>query len=373
MATRLLIDNWMLQDVNESLQEGLSSEPVGEIAINLQNGTHNFNFMPQAVIQIDALLALLVNIVLRDVLIVDINFTDVWKNGDESLVNLNRLGILNAIDFSSSEKSIAEPRKVIVDRLCITPSILAIQRENERVWNERRESGDKHMSQLVWGSAGYLARSHVYETPYLGCPFRQALIKQTEFAHSNRDAVRNMETIINTKRAKLFQSLSPDRTGTYAAFNLPPIALEVIGESKESSQLLPVALQMRDKYKSLRVWLGEYQRALDIGNPREIRKQIRFLESIASDIDSMHLKSTGNSVNLSLGTSWLNLSVPIGRTIANLRDRFGVRAMFSNLVFSKQGDDSLRKLLAMFGEKNTRLSMVSYQHLVKRYSGINDI
>jgi hypothetical protein len=368
METRLLIDNWMLQDVNEALQVGLSEEDTGEIVIDFQKGMHNFNFMPHAVFQIDALLALLVNIVLRDALIVDNRFTHVWENGHESLRNLKYAGILNPFDFLSSEELIAEPRKVIVNRLCVTQSILTIQRKNERLWEEKRESKDEHMSQLVWGSAGYLARSHVYETPYLGCPFRQALIGQTEFIHRDIDAVRSVETIVNTKRAKLFQSLTTERKATYAAFNLPPIAIEVIGDSNEPDQLITVALQLRDKYKALRAWLGEYQRALDSEDPQDIRRNIRLLESIANDVDSKYSSRSEDAVKLSLGTTWLNLNVPVRSIIAKVQNKFGVRAMLSSLVFSKQGDDSLKKLLAMFGEKNTQLSMVVYQHLIRRYS-----
>lgn len=373
MGTSLLIDNWMLQDVNEALQVGLSEEDAGEIVIDFQKGVHNFNFMPHAVFQIDALLALLVNIVFRDALIVDNRFTNVWENGYESLRNLKYAGILNPFDFLSSEELIAEPRKVIVNRLCVTQSILTVQRENERLWEERRESKDEHMSQLVWGSAGYLARSHVYETPYLGCPFRQALIRQTEFINRDRDAVRSMETIINTKRAKLFQSLTPERKATYAAFNLPPVAIEVIGDSNKLSQLITVALQLRDKYKGLRDWLGEYQRALDSENPQDIRKHVRLLESIADDIDSKYSSRSEDAVKLSISTNWLNpvnLNVPVRGIIAKVQNRFGVRAMLSDLVLSRQGDDSLKKLLTMFGEKNTQLSMEVHQDLIRRYSNL---
>jgi hypothetical protein len=262
---------------------------------------------------------------------------------------------------------------MIVDRLCVTQSILAVQRENERLWEERRESKDEHMSQLVWGSAGYLARSHVYETPYLGCPFRQALIRQTEFINRDRDAVRSMETLINTKRAKLFQQITTDRNAIYAAFNLPPVAIEIIGDSNKPNQLIAVALQLRDKYKGLRDWLGEYQLALDSENPQDIRKHVRLLESIADDIDSKYSSRSEDAVKLSISTNWLNpvnLNVPVRSIIAKMQSRFGVRAMLSDLVLSRQGDDSLKKLLTMFGEKNTQLSMEVHQDLIRRYSNL---
>jgi hypothetical protein len=220
----------------------------------------------------------------------------------------------------------------------------------------------------VWGSAGYLARSHVYRTPYLGCPFRQALIKQTEFICGDRDAVHSMETVVNTKRAKLFQSLNPDRKATYASFNLPPIAIEIIGDSREPKQLITVAAQLRDKYKTLRAWLGEYQQILNSEDPQGIRKYIRLLESIGYDIDSKYPSKNEDAIKLSLGTNWINVNVPVRSIITEVKNKFGIRAMLSNLVFSMQGDESLKKLLAMFGLKNSKLSLVVHEDLIRRYS-----
>jgi hypothetical protein len=276
METKIIIDNWMLQDVNQALERGLSGDSSGEILIDILNDSHDFNSMPHAVFQIDALLSLLTNIVLRDHLIVDDKFTYVWENGHESLQTLRSAAIINTFDFLSSEELIAGPRKIIVDELCVTQSIRAVQRKNERFWEEKRKSADEHMSQLVWGTAGYLARSHVYETPYLGCPFRQALIRQTKFVGVTGDAVRNVEYIINTKRAKLFQKLSMDRSATYGTFNLPPVAIEIIGDSSEPGQLITVAMQLREKYGKPRFWLGEYQQALDSENPQKFKKHVRL-------------------------------------------------------------------------------------------------
>jgi hypothetical protein len=368
METKLLIDNWMLQDVNQALERGLSEDFSGEILIDTLNNSHDFNSMPHAVFQIDALLSLLTNIVLRDRLIVDGGFTYVWKNGHESLQTLRSMAIINLFDFLSSEELIAGPRKIIVDELCVTQSIRAVQRKNERLWEKRKESADKHMSQLVWGAAGYLARSHVYETPYLGCPFRQALIRQTKFVGVTGDAVRNVEYIINTKRAKLFQKLSLNRSSTYGTFNLPPVAIEVIGDSSEPGQLITVAVQLREKYKKLRTWLGEYQQALDSEDPQKIKKYVMLLESIARDIDSNYPSKSEDSVRLSLGTSWLGISAPVSNLVEKVRNKFGVRAMLSHIISAERGRKSLKKLLNMFGEKNTMLSATVHQHLISRYS-----
>jgi len=368
METKLLIDNWMLQDVKQALENGLSEDISGEISIDTLNDTHDFNSVPHAVFQIDALLSLLTNIVLRDHLIVDDKFTYVWESGHGSLQTLKSTAIIKPYDFLSSEEKISGPRKIIVEDLCVTKSIRAVQSKNERFWEERRQSADEHMSALVWGSAGYLARSHVYETPYLGCPFRQALIRQTKFVGVTGDAVSNVEYILNTKRAKLFQKLSINRSVKYGTFNLPPVAIEIIGDSNNSGQLITIAIQLREKYKKLRYWLGEYQQVLDSENTLKIKQYVNILESIARDIDSHYPNKSDDSVKLSLGTSWLNLSTPVSNLVEKAQNKFGVRAMLSNIVYAERGEKSLKKLLNMFGEKNTMLSTAVYQHLISRYS-----
>lgn len=368
MEDQLIIDNWMLQDINQAFEQGLSVEEGGEIVVDIKKDSHHFHYMPVAVLQIDALLMLLVNIVLRNGLIVDDRFTYVWDKGSESLQKLKGTNIINPFDFSSSEESIAEVRKAIVDELCVTRSIRTVQKANEILWERRGESFDDHMSQLVWGGAGYLARSHVYQTPYLGCPYRQALIRQTKFVGWRRDALRDMEHIINTKRANLFQDISGDRSARYATFNLPPVATEVINESNDTSQLIPVAMQLRDKYKKLRAWLKEYQNALDSDDPKSILKHRKMLESVARDIESEYSKAKEGSTHVSIGTTWLSLTIPVTTIVDKLRGKFGVRAMLNDLVFASRGEKSLDKLLALFGEKNTKLSRDTYQHLIARYS-----
>jgi len=42
--------------------------------------------------------------------------------------------------------------------------------------------------------------------------------------------------------------------------------------------------------------------------------------------------------------------------------------MLSNIIYAERGEKSLKKLLNMFGEKNTMLSTAVYQHLISRYS-----
>jgi len=375
MAGQLIIDNWMLEDVNRVLQQGLSAEETGEIVIETKKDSHNFRFMPEAVFQIDALLMLLVNIVLRDCLIVDDRFIYGWDKGDKSLQELKDRKILIPFDFLSSEEIIAGPRKAVVEELCVTRSIRDIQIANEVSWETRRKSVDAHMSQLVWGGAGYLARSHVYQAPYLGCPYRQALIRQTRFVGYRPDAVKEMEHVISTERANLFQSSFKGMSAKYATFNVPPIAVEVIEESRDPNQLITVAIQLRDKYEKLREWLKTYQDALDTEDLRSLIEHRKILESTARSIESKYFNTSKGSTRISVGTSWLLIpkidisrTIDIGAVVDNLTSKFGVRAMLNDLIVKPRGGESLKKLLALFGEKNSLLSTKTYQNQIARYS-----
>jgi hypothetical protein len=374
MSGKLIIDNWMLQDVNQALERGLSLQEVGEIVVDVEKDSHRFRMMPHAVFQIDALLTLLVNIVLRDSLIVDDQWMHVWDKGDESLQKLKDTHIVDPFDFASAEEVIAEIRRAIVNELCVTQSIRNVQREYGVLWDERSESFDAHtaeiahMSALVWGGASYLALSHVHESPYLGCPYRQALIRQTKLVSWKRDAVKEVEYIISEKRTKLLQIRSVDRSANYAMFNLPPLAVEIIDEANDASQLIPIAMQLRDKYEKLREWLLEYQDALDSDDPQNILKHTKILESIARDIESKYSHATEDSVKITVGTSFLHVPIPVAKIVDRVKSKFGVRAMLTDLVFTGSGEKSLQKLLALFGEKNTQLAMVTSQSLRDRYS-----
>jgi len=71
MSTSLMIDNWTLQDVERVLSNGLGTDVVGEISISEDRRSHSFEPLPEGVLQIDALLTLLTNLVCFDTLAVD--------------------------------------------------------------------------------------------------------------------------------------------------------------------------------------------------------------------------------------------------------------------------------------------------------------
>jgi hypothetical protein len=201
------------------------------------------------------------------------------------------------------------------------------------------------------------------------------LIRQTRFVGYRPDAVKEMEHIISTKRANLFQSSFKDMSAKYATFNVPPIAVEVIDESRDPNQLITVAIQLRAKYEKLREWLKTYQDALDTEDLRSLIEHRKILESTARSIESKYFNTSKGSTRISVGTSWLLIpkidisrTIDIGAVVDNLTSKFGVRAMLNDLIVKPRGGESLKKLLALFGEKNSLLSTKTYENQIARYS-----
>jgi hypothetical protein len=161
--------------------------------------------------------------------------------------------------------------------------------------------------------------------------------------------------------------LRGDSVRTYALFTLPPVALEVINNASHPEELIPIAIQLRDKYERLRLWLGTYQSALNDEDTKEIIKHRRKLDSLAREVDATLGKSSAGSTNISLGVSWLKINWA-GSPLDRLDSLFGVRAILSELAFGPQGEQGLRKLVDLFDEKSTKLGLDTYKELVLRYS-----
>jgi len=367
MSIQLIIDNWSLQEVCELLVSGPKPVISGELQVDFGRKQHSFAELPHGVIQIETLLSLLENVVLSDALIVDDGFTYVWDKAGGPLQKLKADNLLRTHSFRNKEEELIGPRQVIVDELCLTDSIRKIQRENENSWAKKGEVVDKHMSSLIWGTAGMLARSHIFKTPYIGHPFRRQLMLQSPILNYHLDAVRSSLHVIQDGRTKLFQYISGDQLRTYAQFSLPAIAVDVIRECKTADQLLDVAIQLREKYKELREWLRDYQHAIDKDDIKAVLKHRRMLDSVAKSIESSSGSGEAGDSGVSIGISWLNVTVP-KNTIAKVLNRFGVRALLNRMFLLGPGEKELRRLISMLGERNTAYSRLIYDHLIVRYS-----
>lgn len=362
-----MIDNWTLQEVENLLSGGIDGSKVGGIVVSTDRQSHDFSPDLEAAIRIDALLTLLTNIVCFESLHVDHGFAHSWKKNVGHLSPLERLGIVAAVDYNPHKKQLQELSSVMLEELCVTPTLKTSMREIQNEWANFGKSSDPHLSALVWGSAGMLARSHVTATPYFGHPLRRRLLSETRMFTPKNSAVERFDAFLLTQRTKMFRYRAERLTGTFGHMVLPPVAVQVIEEASSLDDLLPVAIQIRDQNAALRSWLSEYQAAID---EEDERKQIKFETTLASLAKSMEVKygaDKAGAVGISLNTAFIKIDVP--RSIVDgIRNSVGIRATLSNLILTSRGHKAIDKLLGMLGAGGSTLGRDITSALRVRYA-----
>ena len=163
MGSSLIIDNWLLQDIGNCLSSGLGDDNASEIVIDQKHNNHSVLDVPEAGVQLEAFLGLLVDIVFRDSLIVDSGFVVSWVEHQAAFTPLLNSGLVRALPFKTHEDRLREAKRFVLDRLCITSSLREEQRRNEESWAAGKGPANEYMSAVIWGTAGMLGRSHVYE------------------------------------------------------------------------------------------------------------------------------------------------------------------------------------------------------------------
>ena len=367
MGTPLIIDNWLLQDIGNSLASGLVGGNASEVVINQAEDSHYMLQIPEAGVRLEALLGLLVDIVFRDSLVVDSDFTGTWAAYTTDFAPLLDSGLVRAIPFNMREEDLSEARRYVLSKLCITSTLREEQRRNEESWAAGKGAANPYMSAVVWGTAGMVGRSHVYEAPYSGHPLRKRVIEQTILANPKRDAITETLDWVNSERLRIFESRARDGSQKTATLILPPVAMEIIEEAQDVQQLIPVAYQLRDKYAKMREWMNSVQMAIDSEDPKALGKYKKLLSAVSKDIDRAIGDADAGQVSLSIGTGWPSVSISLG-TIGNVRKRFGMRATLNNQIYSAQGEKTVKRLLRMFGEERSSVGLKAQDYLRTRGS-----
>lgn len=363
----LITDNWTLQDVNELLVSGLSPAPVGQIAISKDKQSHTFTDVPHALIQIDCLLTLLTNLVIYDELIVDQGFMATWDQEHPQLSRLTGDSVLRPVLFDSNAEALVAVREEIVDKMAVTPSLRAVADDMRESWKLTGAAADPHMSAMLWGGAGMLARSHILSAPYFGHPFRRTLIRESGFFAARRDSWARTEKVVSAARTQMFRFRHSEIDGALASFNLPPIAVQVIEQANSVDDLLLSAIALRDKYAKLREWLSTYQHALETEDEMKLASNDKLLQSIAKGVEASYGADEANSTNISLSVGFFSLSLPVP-SLTSVTHRFGIRSALTDLVMQSQGQNALLKLMKIFGEDKSGFGRDLCDQLRLRYS-----
>lgn len=362
MGNSLIIDNWLLQDVGNCLSDGLSSGGSSEIKISQTSDSHSIYDVPSAGVQLEALLGLLVDIVFRDSLVVDSEFTNTWTAYQNTFAALLRPGLVQALPFRLHDDRLRDAKRFVLDRLCVTPTLREAQKRNEESWATRKVAEDPYMSAVIWGTAGMLSRSHVFQAPYSGHPLRKRVMEQTVLAMPSRDMVAETLEWLTDERLRLYETKSNDGSQRTAALVLPPVAIEIIEESRDINQLIPIAYQLRDKYAKMREWMESIQTAMDTEDSKEIAKYKKTLHAVSKDLNRAMGDTDIGKVNLKIGWGWPSISISVG-TLNDVMKKFGMRAMLNNQIFTGHGEKSIKKLLRMFGEEKSGIGLSAQAYL----------
>lgn len=352
----------MLQDIGNSLSKGLTHEVSSEIVVNQPDDCHLTRDVPYAGVQIEALFGLLVDIVFRDTLVVDSDFTDAWSDYESTFAPLLHSGLVRGLPFKVNDNELNDSRQFVLDRLCVTSTLREEQMRNEESWSVHKGTVNSYMSAVIWGTAGMLGRSHIFEAPYSGHPLRKRLIEQTILAPPSRDMVGETVQWMNEERFRLFETKASHGSQRTAMLIVPPVIIEVIEEANDITQLISIAYQLRDKYAKMREWLKSVQLAMDNEDPKGIAKYKKTLSAVSKDLNRATGNTESGKISLNIGFGLPSVSIPLG-TIDGITKRFGMRAMLNNQIFTAQGEKSLSKLLRMFNEEKTSIGLTVTEYL----------
>ena len=351
MAQGVVADNWSLQDIMTLFTEGLERDTANEIV--LRDEQHFYKPISSAVIQTEALFDFITDLILRDEILVEEAFTYSWEKVNSPILEAKQLGIVRAFPFLSEPEKIAGPRDRIVKHICSTESLRLAHQENVDSWNTYKKTPNSLLSATLWGGAGMCARSFVYEKSYTPHPLRKRLFVNSGFMLPAADALHQLTTFLNDKKVNVTKKIYGNDTLFSSYVNIPALPIRVIQESNSANQMLTIALQMRNDFKSLRSWLKIFQNAMSEGDTNSLLKYRRELDSVSQYIDKKIGYGTASKpVTMEAGMGIFKIATQ-GNPLENLRNQFGIRATLNKLVFGSAGRSEIKKYVRMFDEQGS--------------------
>ncbi len=360
MTSAVIADNWSLQEISSLLKHGIDKSEGSVIVIDSKLDTHRYENVPHAALAFEALFDLLTEIVLRDEIWIDSNFSDTWE-GFGILDSAVLSGVIRPFNFLGQPQELDSTRNEFVDRMCVTESLRIEHDENVHGWNLHGKSPHKYLSQTLWGGAGMLARSVVYKSGYTPHPARKRLFKQTGIVLADNNAAIKLARTIHEKRADIFAVESTVGELFSLQVTLPPLPTKIIREAKGPQDLIPIALQLREDYKDLRGWLSEYQEALNGGDFRDLNKYKGVLRSISLYVDSLHDRPDPSAPTFTMGIEAFNVSFKAS-PVNYLKNQLGVRAMINKLITTRSGSAELQKLLDFYQHRGSNIGLKVLEH-----------
>ncbi len=362
MSQRVISDNWSMQLIAALFTEGLDGDNCTQLPLS-DDPALAPTPMPVAAVAIEALFDFLTDLILRDQILVDANFAHAWADDQKAVQPLAAQGIVVPYNFLESAARLSEPRQAVLERLLVTARLRTQQAENVAAWDPQHPEALPHgfHSQLVWGGAGMLARSLVFETPYTPHPLRKRLFQRAGLLLPDADAVTRVTSFVREGRAQVRRAHAGRDELCSLQVAIDPLPIRVIREASSRDDLLEVAAQLRDEYAGLRRWLGEFQSSLSSEDFDDQRKQHALLRSVSDYVDAQLGSASANSPSFSVGIGGVSLGMA-GQPVNWLRNRFGIRSMVNKLILDHGGHAEIKKLLGFFKHRSSALGLRIIEH-----------
>ncbi|TGJ99008.1 hypothetical protein EHQ53_10490 [Leptospira langatensis] len=346
-------DNWTFESISSLYSEGLDFSNSKRLKVDRDRNSYDWEEICEACVQIESLFSLINELVLREKIFYDSKFSDGWR----SFERLNSLDgtLLIPVDIPTFNPVVAASRNQALELLCVTEKMRQHQKENLIGYQETRKSPHDYFGQVVWGTAGNFGRSSFLGAHYVPHPIRASLLERTNFLKPNVDLGTEVKEWINEERVKLFAGLTPLGKVHHFELILPPLVAEVLESSSNLSEIIDSSLELREKYKRIREWIGEYQAAIESEDPSQVSNFKKTLDLVNKDLADM--KKGSELGDTSVGVSFLSVKVPSPK-IPDVRKFWGIRSALNKLILNRKGERALARLLSWLdceGEREMEL------------------
>lgn len=336
----ILIDNWTLEEVRLITEKGL---PNQRITLHSLSGRPN-RVAPMAAIQIDSLFNLLIDIVLREELIVNKAWEHVWKNRNKQIDYLNFLGIIKSKPFISTPEFL-QNKDLILRKLNLPAEIFQIVKEG----NKYKDDEHRELDLIVSGVSDYLSHSALMSISYSPHPRRNYFLETTALS-GRKNAIDIHLEFIRNEKLNILQRITDDDNFIVGKLTLAPLIIEMIESADSIPNMFKVAMQMRSHYKNFREHLNQFQQALDQGDFKQIEKTKRMLDEVSKGNSDVEIKG-GTKLAIGLGLISFNLQHTFN-ILGFIKNRFGIRSTLKKLIFTKANNQTFEKFFDFFDEKN---------------------
>ncbi|MFM2483286.1 hypothetical protein [Celerinatantimonas sp. YJH-8] len=363
MAQGIISDNWSLQDISKMFVHGLENEYADEIIV--QDGEHHYKEVSYPAIQTEALFDFLTDLVLRDEILVEEKFENVWGQVNSPILAAKTLGVVRSYPFLENPDKLVEPRDRIIEYMSSTDSLKLAHEENVLSWKETNTVQNPLLSSTMWGGAGMCARSFVYEKSYTPHPLRKRFFINSGFMLPAGDALHQLTSFLNDAQMRVSKKIY-GTDALYSLFvNMPAIPIRIIQESSSPSQLIDIALEMRQYFSKLREWLKLFQNVLSEDNITEIANYRKQLDSVSEYVNAkIGLGSAHKPVTMEAGMGIFKM-VTQTNPMNTLKNQFGIRATLNRLIFGSNGKQEIKKFIDMFDQRGSVVGLDIERHFMK--------